>query len=250
MKKKIIAIAMTVLLYCTFLMTVFAETPQYKIGQIVEFSGQADFGYFYTYTDTDYTIYPYNEANYKCFSVVTTEGQRFYAAVKECQYEYCRAAFEGQDITLKGKYQQTAGDGSPVILIKAKITADEKGRKISTSVGDCAWAASAHGNTVDSTFKILHDIYSDVTITLSEDGSYLSIDTNPYNNKDSTTYNSVGISHIKNLNSALGLPEWLYKEMAQTRALDGRQKEEFDSVTVTWSYHPDQGLEVMYRKNA
>lgn len=54
---------------------------------------------------------------------------------------------------------------------------------------------------------------------------------------------------IQSINSALGLPTWLYGEMCETRAIDGKQKEMFDNVTVSWSYHPKQGLEVMYRKN-
>ena len=52
---------------------------------------------------------------------------------------------------------------------------------------------------------------------------------------------------IEKLNKALGLPDWLYEEMLRTRALDGRQKEDFDNIAVTWSYHPDQGMEVIYR---
>ena len=37
--------------------------------------------------------------------------------------------------------------------------------------------------------------------------------------------------------------------MMGTRALDGRQKEVFDYVTVIWSYHPDSGINILYRKN-
>lgn len=87
-------------------------------------------------------------------------------------------------------------------------------------------------------------------ITVADDSSYLTIDTNPYNQKggDSRLIEA-GLDHIETLNKALGLPDWLYEEMLKTRALDGRQKESFDNVTVTWSYHPDQGMEVIYRSN-
>ena len=87
-------------------------------------------------------------------------------------------------------------------------------------------------------------------ITVADDSSYLMIDTNPYNQKggDSRLIEA-GLDHIETLNKALGLPNWLYEEMLKTRALDGRQKESFDNVTVTWSYHPDQGMEVIYRSN-
>ncbi len=72
--KKIVSLMLTVVLCLACAVTVFADT-EYKVGRDVEFSGQTDFDYFYTYTDKD--------VNYKCFSVVSAEGQRFYAAVKE-----------------------------------------------------------------------------------------------------------------------------------------------------------------------
>ena len=89
--KKIVSLMLTVVLCLACAVTVFADT-EYKVGRDVEFSGQTDFDYFYTYTDKD--------VNYKCFSVVSAEGQRFYAAVKENLYEYYRATFAGQSLTL------------------------------------------------------------------------------------------------------------------------------------------------------
>lgn len=88
--KKIVSLMLTVVLCLACAVTVFADT-EYKVGRDVEFSGQTDFDYFYTYTDKD--------VNYKCFSVVSAEGQRFYAAVKENLYEYYRATFAGQSLT-------------------------------------------------------------------------------------------------------------------------------------------------------
>lgn len=249
MRKKLAALPVVFALCLAFMLTAFAADAAYKTGQTVEISGQTDFDYFYTYSDTDYTIYPYKEENYKCFSVVAEDGQRFYAAVKECRYEYSRAAFAGQTVTLKGKYQQTAGDGAPVVLVSDKVTQDEKGREVCTPIGDCIWDVVGHGKAPDETFRIIRSVYPDVVTALSEDGSYLMVDTNPYDRKSGTTYQAAGLTRIKEVNGALGLPDWLYEEMVQTRALDGRQKETFDHVTVTWSYHPDHGLEVMYRKN-
>ena len=76
------------------------------------------------------------------------------------------------------------------------------------------------------------------------------IDTNPFNYKDGdSSLIETGLDHIETINKALDLPDWLYEEMLKTRALDGRQKESFDNVTVTWSYHPDQGMEAIYRTN-
>lgn len=53
---------------------------------------------------------------------------------------------------------------------------------------------------------------------------------------------------IQDINKALELPDSLETKMGQTRSIDGRQTEEYDNVTVSWTYHPDKGLEVLYEK--
>lgn len=80
--------------------------------------------------------------------------------------------------------------------------------------------------------------------TIGSDNSYLQIDTNP-NNRDDYYSSSAG-SMIKSANLKCGFSEYLYTRMGQTRALDGTQNEENDNFKVTWTYHPDQGLEVIY----
>ena len=114
MKKKIASLLLTLAL--GLVLTVPAFAANYSKWTATEFSGQTDFGYFYTYAGQDQSTYPYQDANYECFSVVSADGQRFYAAIKDAQYEYAKAALNNQQITLKGLYQQTAGDGSPIIL--------------------------------------------------------------------------------------------------------------------------------------
>ena len=107
-----------------------------------------------------------------------------------------------------------------------------------------------HGKTIAEIFKKFYEVYSDRMITVADDNSYLMIDTNPYDYKSGDSrLTDTGLDHIETLNKTLNLPDWLYEEMLNTRALDGRQKESFDNVTVTWSYHPDQGMEVIYRSN-
>lgn len=81
---------------------------------------------------------------------------------------------------------------------------------------------------------------------------YLSIDTNPYNYdsdySSSTTYASKALSAIRLIHIKLSLPSYLYDEMLETRALDGRQSYSGTKVNVSWRYHPDSGLEVRYTK--
>ena len=247
MKKKFLALLIAAAAVLTFSCTAFAANTTYSKWMPTEFSGQTDFGYFYTYTGDDRTFYPYQETNYKCFSVVSADGQRFYAALKEPQYEYAKAALDSQEFTISGLYQQNAEDGSPIFMASNIITTNEKGEKTSTPLGNVVWETVNHGTSPIEIFNTFSNVYSDYTITVADDGSYLMIDTNPNNYKGNTAFAETGLDHIEKLNKALGLPDWLYEEMLRTRALDGRQKEDFDNIAVTWSYHPDQGMEVIYR---
>lgn len=53
---------------------------------------------------------------------------------------------------------------------------------------------------------------------------------------------------IKYANEALGFNGSLYNRMLETSALMGRQSEENSRYKVSWTYHPDDGLEVTYEK--
>lgn len=115
---------------------------------------------------------------------------------------------------------------------------------------------STNGKTATCTVIVekirpdLEKIYNSVNsyyCVLSADKKSLSVDTNPLNIDD--YYSSIATQAIKDINEALDLPDSLWTEMSKTRALDGRQSETFDVITVTWSYHPDNGLEVIYKLN-
>lgn len=53
---------------------------------------------------------------------------------------------------------------------------------------------------------------------------------------------------IKYVNEELGFNGAVYNRMMETNALMGRQSEENDKYRVSWTYHPDEGLEVTYEK--
>lgn len=85
------------------------------------------------------------------------------------------------------------------------------------------------------------------------DGSYLKIDTNPNNEDDDSIFYNVAVEQdslnaIKFVNEKLGFSDSLYQKMLSTTALMGRQTEENKKFVVSWTYHPDKGLEVMYEK--
>lgn len=99
-------------------------------------------------------------------------------------------------------------------------------------------------------FKALYSKYCKATwASNGSDGSFLSIDTNPLDWDDSGLAYPEAYEAIENINKALGLPSSLIYDMGHTTANQGKQSETFNDagVTVTWSYHPDKGLEVVYK---
>lgn len=84
--------------------------------------------------------------------------------------------------------------------------------------------------------------------SLSDDQKSLSIDTNPFNFDADDYSDESGLKMIQTANSMLDLPDALFDRMIRTRAIDGVQSEEYGKIKVTWSYHPDNGLEVVYEK--
>ncbi len=83
--------------------------------------------------------------------------------------------------------------------------------------------------------------------TMDTDGNYMIIDTNPYDIDGH--FDSDANKAIKEINEKLEFSSSVYKKMGQTRSLDGRQTESNGKYQVSWIYHPDNGLEVMYEVN-
>lgn len=87
----------------------------------------------------------------------------------------------------------------------------------------------------------------------ASDDSYMKIDTNPQNaDPESGLYDSRteqdSLKAIRYVNEELGFSDAAYQKMLSTTALMGRQTAENDKYIITWTYHPQKGLEVMYEK--
>lgn len=97
--------------------------------------------------------------------------------------------------------------------------------------------------------KNFNDMYSDIAdeswCEIASDGTWMKLDTNPYNLDD--YMNSTAWYKIKSVLSDLGFPSSVSEEMNETRAMDGRQSASTDKYEVTWTYHPDNGLEAMFK---
>lgn len=105
---------------------------------------------------------------------------------------------------------------------------------------------SANGAFNKAQIIIEESELSSLYYEFASDGSYIRIDTNPLDFKDH--YNSDALQLVKDVNNALGFSESLYEKMILTRALDGMQSDENENFKVSWTYHPDQGLNVFYEK--
>ena len=88
-------------------------------------------------------------------------------------------------------------------------------------------------------------------------GDYFMLDTYPdeYKNMDDLLVSMLlpdaqdnALEAIRYANEELGFNGSVYSQMMNTTALMGRQSAENDKYRVSWTYHPDDGLEVTYEK--
>lgn len=131
-------------------------------------------------------------------------------------------------------------------------TVGTDGTVVAKGVGKCEITVTTY-NDISETVEIVvlpdlqgaYDEYCDsVWAEIASDGSYLSLDTNPYDLDD--YYNASRVSAIENINKFLGLPSSVYQKMLKTTWSQGKQTHTDAGLTVTWTYHPDKGLEIIY----
>ena len=145
------------------------------------------------------------------------------------EHEYCTE--ETQGISVHKKTAIILGAVLLVVIIAAIILTPSKFERVENK---CIQIAGQAGNGKN----------------------YFTLDTYPdsYEYMDETVRNLLlpGVQErtleaIKYANDELGFPG-VYDLMLKTTALMGRQSEENSKYKVSWSYHPDSGLEVMYQK--
>ena len=155
-----------------------------------------------------------------------------------------------QDATDKTVIWSSSNNNVATVNELGSISAVKKGECVITAqCGDISKEIQVTVKTkID--FKALYEgVDSDVKYgwSVGSDGSYLSADTNVYNLDDYS--NSSIWASIKEMNKKLGLPASLAEDMSQTTWSMGRQTQKFSSIgiEVTWTYHPDKGMEVTYK---
>ena len=63
-------------------------------------------------------------------------------------------------------------------------------------------------------------------------------------------YSSDADNMVEKINKDLGFSSALMEKMNTTTWSQGRQTDSNSKYRVTWTYHPDKGLEVMYEMNS
>ncbi len=81
-------------------------------------------------------------------------------------------------------------------------------------------------------------------ITVSDEGTTISI-----NGNGEYEYSGADIYDIACVLSEVNTPSYIISNMDTTNSLMGRQTASFDGIDVSWSYHPDNGLDVVLHKN-
>lgn len=113
-----------------------------------------------------------------------------------------------------------------------------------------AFGGCSGGNTVlAEAYLWLLDNYSETTVescfTITADGQVVTADTNP-NDRDDYLY-SGSVTVIQAFNEQIGVPDSVWDDMLTTSYLDGEQSATVNEIIhITWTYHPDRGLEVTY----
>lgn len=134
-----------------------------------------------------------------------------------------------------------SGGIAAVVAITSQPTALER------AGADCAGSAPLSTLLDDDGEPIFEksdgtlDEYFDGVVTVEDDGHTLLVATLPQDD-DPLGVSTTALTCVQ---QALDMPTWLTESMGQTRSLDGRQSEEWSNFSAQWSYHPDNGLNLI-----
>ena len=80
-------------------------------------------------------------------------------------------------------------------------------------------------------------------VTVADGGSTITIDGMGEEDYSGTSYGALVCVVTK-----AGTPDYIYSNIMSTRALDGRQIQEFDGIEVSYSFHPNSGANIVFHK--
>lgn len=90
--------------------------------------------------------------------------------------------------------------------------------------------------------------------SVSDDGTWMRFDSNPNDDDDEDFYKFYDSflavnEHLQTVLEELGYNSAVYVKMNETTWSMGKQTASTDTTTVSWTYHPDKGLEVLFEVN-
>lgn len=172
--------------------------------------------------------------NKKDISVKVGETVSLTCTINPADTKDKTVAWESSNDTIA---QVTNGTITGVNEGECEITVSTKNKKTDT----CVVTVLPAGPDL---LGLYNDFCSASFATIATDGSYLYIDTNPSDTDDYMDYEAY--IAITSINEALELPESVLNRMNQTRSMDGIQTYSTDDLDISWTYHPNRGLEVNY----
>jgi len=81
-------------------------------------------------------------------------------------------------------------------------------------------------------------------ITVSDEGKTITL-----NGMGEDDYYGADLYDVVCVIEAIKTPSYIISNMETTNSLMGRQTATFEDIEVSWSYHPDNGLDIVYHKN-
>lgn len=84
---------------------------------------------------------------------------------------------------------------------------------------------------------------SDPTIITSDDGKTLILDMEA--TESAVVTDDLSSAQVACVLGMINTPDSVLAQMDRTRSLDGRQSASWDHFTASWTYHPDNGLDVI-----
>jgi hypothetical protein len=78
-------------------------------------------------------------------------------------------------------------------------------------------------------------------VNVMDGGHSLSLD----GRSDSSSVDGIEFSDTSCVLQQLGIPAYITMLMSNTRSVDGMQREEYNAYKIYWTYHPDNGLDIV-----
>lgn len=107
---------------------------------------------------------------------------------------------------------------------------------LSVSLTGCA--------SFDTFTKAIESCGSPEGITIGDEGKTMTVDM-----MGEDEWSGASLDDTRCIIKAVGTPDYIIADIESTNSLAGRQDAEFEGISATWDYHPDNGLDITFHKN-